>query len=140
MQLSNFLSNNRGASAVEFAVVLPVLLVVLCGIYGYGVYIGASHSVAQLAADAARASVAGLSDEEREQIASEHVARSAGDYLLLTADKVKVTAAPSPGDPSIFQVAVNFDAADLPIFGLEHVLPLPSKTIMRTASIRRGGV
>ena len=60
-----------GAAALEFAVVLPVFLAVMLGILAYGIYFGAVHSAAQLAADAARASVAGLSDDERAAIANE---------------------------------------------------------------------
>src|SRR5689334_21418066 len=58
-----------GVAAIEFAVVFPLFLLIILAIIGYGSYLGAAHSVAQLAADAARASVAGLSDTERASIA-----------------------------------------------------------------------
>lgn len=52
-------------SAIEFALVAPVLLLLLFGIIGYGYILGVYHGVQQIAAEAARASVSGLNDTER---------------------------------------------------------------------------
>ncbi len=126
------------ASAVEFAIVSPVLIFILMGILVYGVYFGAAHSVQQIAADAARASVAGIDDEERTQLALSHATSSAGSYLLLAGDKLAVVAGPSPADADLFVVSVSYDASDLPIFGF-NLVPMPSSTISHSAAIRRGG-
>lgn len=91
----DFKRDDAGTSAVEFAIILPVFLVILLGILSFGLYFGAAHSTAQLAADAARASVAGLSDTERTSIATKLVANTASNYPLLTFSKVTVAAAPS---------------------------------------------
>lgn len=109
------------------------------GILAYGIYFGAAHGVSQLAADAARASVAGLTDAERATLAKDHVGRNAGDFLLLAPEKVVVAAAPSPNDANQFQVVVSYDAGALPIWFMSGIVPLPSKTIVRSASIKRGG-
>jgi Flp pilus assembly protein TadG len=79
-----------GATAVEFALVFPVAIIFFCGLLAYGVYFGAAHSVQQLAADAARASVSGLNNTERASIAAQHVAASGGEYPLLRADRLTV--------------------------------------------------
>ncbi len=68
--------NEDGTAAIEFALVLPVFLVLMLGILAYGIYFAAAHSTAQLAADAARASVAGLNDVERANLAKASVART----------------------------------------------------------------
>jgi len=47
--------DQSGATAVEFAFLAPVLILILMGITGYGGYFWMSHSVQQLANDAARA-------------------------------------------------------------------------------------
>ncbi|MFZ5617034.1 MAG: TadE family protein, partial [Pseudomonadota bacterium] len=60
-----FIANRSGASAVEFAIVAPVLLAMLLGMLAYGIYLSADHSVRQLAADVARETIAGIDDEER---------------------------------------------------------------------------
>lgn len=139
MNLPKFLRSKSGATAVEFALVLPVLLLVLVAIFVYGLYIATSHSVAQLAADAARATVAGLTDTERTEIAAGHIERTAGDFILLSPEKISVTAAPSSADPNILHISIAYDASSLPIWSLDRLVPVPSKTIIRTASIRRGG-
>jgi Flp pilus assembly protein TadG len=131
--------NRSGASALEFAIVLPVFLLIVLGILTYGIYLGSVHSVEQLAADAARASVAGLSDSERVQIATQHVTTNAGDYPLLNASKIAVEAGASPLDASQFRVMVRFDASDLPIWIMSGIVPMPDRVIERTSIIKRGG-
>lgn len=128
-----------GTAAIEFALVMPVFLVILFGILAYGIYFGASQSTAQLAGDAARASVAGMTDTEREAIARKHVSDHAGQYMMLDAAKVTVEAAPLPNDATEFRVSVRYDASDLPIWSFAPFLPLPSKTIVQTAVVKRGG-
>lgn len=134
-----FYCGDAGTSAVEFAIILPVFLVILLGILSFGLYFGAAHSTAQLAADAARATVAGLNDAERSSIATKLVANTAANYPLLTVSKITVSAAPTAGDPSEFKVDVTFDASDLPIWMFADYLPLPPQKIHRSAVIRRGG-
>lgn len=135
----NFSGNNAGSAAVEFALVFPVALLFLCGSLAYGLYFGAAHAVQQLAADAARASVAGLSDAERRSIAEAHVALNGGSYPLLRAEQLAVSAQALPADPNQFQVRVSFNSSELPIWAFAGLLPLPDRTIQRTATIRRGG-
>ena len=128
-----------GASAIEFAIVLPIFLLIVVGIIVYGVYLGAAHSVAQLAADSARASIAGLSDPERSSLARAHVAANAGAYPLLRTGSVSVDAGPAAWDSNEFRVVVRFDAAQLPIWMFSRLLPMPDKIIERTSTIKRGG-
>lgn len=131
--------DSTGTSAIEFAIILPVFLLIAFGIAAYGLYFGAVHSASQLAADAARSSVAGLSTEERIKIASESIKENVSSYPLLRPDRISVDAAPSPSDANQFRVTVRYDAKDLPIWNFATFLPLPSRTIERGAAIKRGG-
>jgi Flp pilus assembly protein TadG len=131
--------SDGGAAAVEFALIFPVALIFLCGLLAYGIYFGAAHSVQQLAADAARASVSGLNDAERAAIATAHVAASGGNYPFLRPDRLAVSAQALPADPSQFEVRVAFNSGHLPIWALSGLVPLPDKTIARVAIIKRGG-
>lgn len=131
-------NNTSGASAIEFAIVVSLFLVLALGVLAYGIYLNAAHSVAQLAADSARASIAGLNDTERAKIAKDHVDLHAEDFVLLNKKKVTAEAAPL-ADINQFQVVVRFDASDLPIWFMSGIIPLPPKTIERSASIKRGG-
>ncbi len=133
------LRRDGGSAAVEFALVFPIAIVFLCGALAYGLYFGAAHAVQQLAADAARASVAGLSDAERTAIATAHVATNGGTYLLLRPERLSVVAQPLAADSNQFQVKVSFNSSELPIWAFQGLLPLPDRTIARSATIRRGG-
>lgn len=129
----------RGSIAVEFALIFPVALVFFMGLLAYGIYFGAVHSVQQLAADAARASVGGLNDAERASIATAHVAASGGSYPLLAPERISVSAGALAADPSQFEVRVSFDSGALPIWVLSGLVPLPDQTIERVAVVKRGG-
>ena len=128
----------RGAAAVEFAMLLPLFLTLVFGIVVFGSYLAVVHGVQQLAAEAARSSVAGLSDSERSSIASNYVSANVGTYPLITPSKISVNAATSGSDPNVFVVTVSYNAAGMFIYSLPFV-PSPPTSIVRSASIPYGG-
>ncbi|MFN0263125.1 TadE/TadG family type IV pilus assembly protein [Tepidamorphus sp. 3E244] len=138
--LRQLYSSEKGTAAVEFAIVSPVFILIMVGMLAYGIYFGAVHSVQQLAADAARASIAGISNDERRQLAEAFVSRNVSKYILLRPELVGLSVAPSIEDNSQFDVSVSYSAKDLPIWDLYVPLPTPEKTITRTSTIRLGGV
>lgn len=129
----------RGTSAVEFAIVAPVLLFLLFGIVAYGIFFGAVHSVQQLAANSARAAIAGLDLDERRSLVEAHVAATVSGGGLLARDALAVEVAPIEGNETFLKVTVTFDASHLPVWSLYEGLPLPETTIRREAIIRNGG-
>jgi|LNFM01.1.fsa_nt_gb Flp pilus assembly protein TadG len=131
--------DERGASAVEFALVMPVFLLILVGTLCYGLYFGAAHSVQQLAAEAARATVPGLTPVERALLAQGSVNQALPNYAMIDGAKVAVTVGVHAGNPDLFDVAVTYDASGMPIWMFEGLLPLPPKVIQRAAVVRRGG-
>lgn len=135
-----FCRNKDGAAAVEMAIVAPVYILLLSGMLAYGIYFGASHSVQQLASDAARVSVAGLSEAERQKLASDFISRNADGYAFVDSSKLRVRVQGSVADPTQFEVSVSYDAKDLPIWNLLTTLPLPDTTIVRRSTVRVGGV
>ena len=138
-RLAKYTSNTRGNVAVEFAMLGPIFTMMLLGIMVFGIYFGAAHSVQQLAADAARASVAGLSAAERQSLAQATVNNSVAGYSLIKADKLVITTQANASDPNLFEVKLTYDASSLGIWGASGLIPFPSSTIQRTAVIRRGG-
>lgn len=132
--------NRDGTSSVEFAILTPLFLLFLFGMVAYGIYFGASHSIQQIAADAARTAVAGLSPSERRTLASDYIARNAGDYPFVDPHKLSLTIRDSPSDADEFSVSIRYDARDLPIWSLLDSLPLPDMTIARSSTIRIGGM
>lgn len=140
MTRTRFSRDLRATSAVEFAIIAPFFLLFIFGMTAYGIYFGASHSVQQIAADAARASVAGLDEGEREAIVERYVEEHAGGYPLIDPARLSVSAQDDPADAGAYTVALTYDARTLPIWNLMADLPVPGKTIVRRSVIRMGGL
>ena len=129
-----------GSVAIEFALICPVLLLLLLGSIAYGLYFLAAHSAAQIAANAARASVAGITDAEREKLARNAVALELQSHpLFLDHTTVVVTAGRVPTDPTAYRVAITYDAERLPIWNFSSFLPLPARHIEQSAVVKTGG-
>jgi len=127
-----------GASAVEFALMLPLFLAFIFGIVVFGSYLAMVHGVQQLAAEAARSSVAGMTDTERNSLATSYVAANASTYPLLVPGNLTVSAAPSAANANVYVVTVNYNASGNFIYSLPFV-HAPSSTIVRSAAIQYGG-
>jgi Flp pilus assembly protein TadG len=138
-RLSRFIRDTGGVSAIEFALLMPVFVVLICGMITMGLYLGVAHSVQQLASDAARVSIAGLNEAERVQLAEAYVTQNAGSYALLRAGAVVAEAGHLGGSADRFEVRISYDASSLPIWQFAGLLPMPSETVKRTAVIWRGG-
>lgn len=117
---------------------LPVFLTLVFGIVVFGSYLTMVHGVQQLAAEAARSSIAGMSDGERSSIAVGYVTANVGTYPLISATNISVNAATSHSDPNVFVVTVSYDASRMFIYSLPFV-PAPPSTIVRSAAIPFGG-
>lgn len=125
-----------GATALEFALVAPILVVMVAGITGYGGYFWISHSIQQLANDAARAAVAGLNSGERTSLAQQAAASEVVDYSALDPQRLQVNL---DQDAAKLTVSVAYDASNSPFWALKGLAPMPSTTIVRQATIRLGG-
>lgn len=136
-QFPRFTRCRDAASAVEFAILVPVFLVLVFGIIVFGSYLAMVHGVQQLAAEAARRSIAGLNDTERASLAAGYVSANAGSYPLIAADRLTVTSATSGAD--VFVVTVDYDASRSFIYALPTFVPMPPSRIERSAAIPFGG-
>ena len=128
--------SSSGAVAVEFAIIGPVLILLLLGIMVYGGYFLMAHSVQQLANDAARAALGGLSDTERQQLASNCLASELHTYGFLNPKLVQLAYA---DQSQVMTVNIAYDASGSPIWALNGVIPMPSSSIVRSASVQVGG-
>ncbi len=137
--LEKFRTARDGAIAVEFAMIAPIFLMMVFGIIMYGSYLAVVHGVQHLAAEAARSSVAGLSESERSTLANSYVTGNVNSYPLIDPAKLTVNAATSGSDANVFIVSVNYDASGMFIYSLPAFVPMPSSTIARSAAIPRGG-
>lgn len=138
--LLRFRNCRAATSAIEFAILSPLFLLLLMGMIAYGIYFGASHSIQQIAADAARTAIAGLDAAERRLLAESYIEANADGYPFIELTKLTVSTHDSASDGSQFVVLLRYDARDLPIWTLFRDLPLPGKTIERRSTIRVGGI
>lgn len=130
----------RATSAIEFAILAPVFLLMLTGMLAYGIYFGAAHSLSQLAADAARTSLAGVSSAERDTLVNAFLEANAGDYMLIDRSQLSFSIGDKPDDPNQYRVTLVYDASHLPIWALSPPLPLPGKRMAYSSTIRLGGL
>ncbi|HVX79853.1 MAG TPA: TadE/TadG family type IV pilus assembly protein [Devosiaceae bacterium] len=131
--------SDSGAAALEFAILAPVFILLGSGMLAYAVYFGAAHSVQQLAADAARTSIAGLSADERRTLVNRFLDANADNYVFITRANLSAALSSETTDPNEYSVALSYDATSLPIWNLYLPLPLPSRTITYVSVIRLGG-
>ena len=117
--LTRFRHDHSGAVAIEFVLIAPLLLTLLFGTMTLGFFIGINHSVNQLAAGAARASVAGLDQTERQSLADAYLSESDTRYPLLDADALTPNVTFSGSDPAGITVAVSY-AVDGSLLGIAN--------------------
>ncbi|MNS22393.1 TadE-like protein [compost metagenome] len=133
--LSRFRRDRRGVAAIEFAIVAPLLIMMMFGMIMYGSWFWMAHSVQSMASEGARAAIAGLDPAEREQLARAFVGLQVGDLGL---DSAKA-AVEVESTPNVIRVNIAYDASDHPLMALSGLIPSPPKVIRRTAVVRLGG-
>jgi len=136
LKAPGWLQSPNGASAVEFAIIGPIFIVLLVGIMSYGGYFWLAHTVQQLKNDAARAAVAGLSATERQSLAQSTINSEVQSYAFLNAASATVSVT---NQTNSMTVAVAYDASATPFFSLSGLVPMPSSTITRNATIMLAG-
>ncbi|SES21818.1 TadE/TadG family type IV pilus assembly protein [Rhizobium sp. NFR03] len=137
--MSRLTRRASGVAAIEFAFIAPLFLGVMFTMVAWGLYLGATHSVQQIAADTARAAIAGLSASERNALASAYIgSMKPGEFALINQKKLNVLVEDDKVRPNQFTVKLTYDASDLPIWNL-MTFALPDTIIARSATIRIGG-
>lgn len=131
--LRKFVRNEEGATAVEFVLVLPLLLAILFGIICFGQYFAIANSLQQLAAEAARHSVLELVASERQALAVDFIANAGERFSFLGSDKVtsdiSLLASSVPG----IQVTLTYDLRGSAIDVFDAFLGLDINEITRSS-------
>jgi Flp pilus assembly protein TadG len=134
------LRNERsGVAALEFALVTPVLLLMIFVMLAMGLYLMFVHEVQELASSTARSSVAGLNETERNSLAQQFVANSVANSALLTAADVSLQTTTSGTPATNYAVTISYTLKDTPIPMLASLISVPLNNISRTSTIEFGG-
>ncbi len=128
--------NRKGSAAIEFAFIAPALLAFLMGTVSYGGYFWMASSLQQLANDAARAAIAGLTDTERQSLAQGTFNSEIASYGMLSPGLASVN---YQGSAEAFSISVSYNAANTPFWMASGLVPMPSTTIVRSAAVKLGG-
>jgi Flp pilus assembly protein TadG len=134
--LSGFLAAKHATAAVEFAMIAPVVATLLFGVVGFSMLFSIYNAVEQIAAEAARAGIAGLTSTEQSQLAVSYVNGAIASYGFL--DPTKVTVAPTSLS-NTFEVTISYDMSGSFIFGLGGVFANMSPMIVRSATVQTSG-
>lgn len=125
-----------GSAAVEFALVGPLFILLIIGTVVYGGWMWMAQGVQQLAAEGARAAIAGIDADERTSLAQSAVSGSVDGSTILDPDAVQVAVV---NDPGAIRVTIVYDASDHPLMALAGLIPSPPRIIQREAVVRTGG-
>jgi Flp pilus assembly protein TadG len=136
---SHFRHRDDGGAIVEFALVAPLLFWFKFTVIYIAMYLGIAHSVQQLAADAARASIAGIDTAEQIQLSTDFIQRNAASYLFIDGRKVTLVAGPAKADPTTFDVMVRYDAREMLDWYPAGFAPFMGPVVERFAAIPSGG-
>lgn len=135
-----FYQREDGVAAVEFAIIGPLFALMLFGMIAFGIWLSAANTIQQVAAGAARASVAGLNSREREALARTYVTNTLVSDSFIDVDHVTVAVTDDTKETGRFMVTVTFDATHLPIWNLVGSDLLPGQEIRRESVIISGGI
>ena len=133
-----FLHGDQGTSAIEFALVVPIFLTLTFGVIVYGAYFASLGVVQQIAYEAARASVTGLTDAERQSLATARASALVASYGgLLNTPTVTINAVSTGAGSFAVTVTQQFDA--LGLGNISGILPMPPAQQSATVEVARGG-
>ncbi len=122
---------------MEFALISPFLLLLVGAILAYGTIFATSLSLQQLAAEAARASIGGLNDAERAQLAQQHVNAMADGYPLLRSEMLNFVFDSGVGGAQS-RVTLQYDLTGHPAYVLENLIPLPASPLSYSLAVTDG--
>jgi Flp pilus assembly protein TadG len=128
----------RAVAALEFAMVAPVLLLMVMGMMCFGFYYTYLHELQELASSAARASVAGLNEAERDTLAKAFVANAVVNSELLSASDLTVSTGTSGTPAAFYEVTLAYNMKDTPLPLMAGFVHLNAANISRTSTIQFG--
>ena len=132
--LSSFHRATSGATAVEFALLAPVLILFIFGTLCFTFVFSVASSVQELAAEAARASVAGLTSPERAALVQQFVTANVGAYPFLNPQQMTVTTASLSTPAPAFQVMLTYDLTQQTA-AFSGLVPLPVTQVHGSAVV-----
>ncbi|MEN8723213.1 MAG: TadE family protein [Alphaproteobacteria bacterium] len=131
---------DRGAAAVEFALVASTLLMLVFGASVYGFYFSVMLALDHAASEGARASLTAMNAAERSTIAQEQVDRVLNAYSgLINTDLIEQRIGPAADNPGLFEVELRYQFSATSFGQLSGIVPLPAEEPNVIATVSNGG-
>ncbi|RZI59128.1 MAG: pilus assembly protein [Zymomonas sp.] len=129
----SFCRDQRGSNAVEFAIIAPVICLMMLVILFYGVYLGIANSLQQISADTGRYAMVGKNAAERNELVGRWITNTAGNYPLIVPARLTYQ---TVEDGTTLMVSVSYDITYLPQppMLLTNIVKPPT-TILRSATV-----
>ncbi len=130
--------DERGTSAIEFALVAMLFFTLVFGIVIYGAYFASLSLVNHIASEAARATLSGLTDDERSTLAQARAAELEASFSgFLNTASIEVDAAATGN--GLYAVTVRNQFNSFGLTGISPFLPLPPSQQTATVQVSHGG-
>jgi len=123
------IKNEKGANAVEFAIILPILIMLVFGIFQFGIAYNNYITITHAAREGARLAAVDLDPYDHDPLKDIIIERA---YPIpITRDDITISHPPDPkiGDPVEVEITYNI-TVEIPLVGSWDI-PLTSKGIMR---------
>jgi Flp pilus assembly protein TadG len=129
----SFSPDCHGSNAVEFAILAPVVCLLVIGILYYGLYLGIANSLQQISADTGRYAMVGRDATERNKLAGRWISDTARNYPLIVPSRLTFQTSETG---STLVVALSYDITYLPTPPpiLSDLIAAPTK-IERSATV-----
>ncbi len=131
-----FRLNPKGVASVEFAVVLPLLMLLICGTIEFGVLFYNKQVVTNASREAVRAGIAGANDAAMQQIASDYCGnRLIGLKNTIPAGSVSVVVTPPDAQNDLtVSVTLNYEFMFGALVGINQT-EVSGRSVMRMETL-----
>ncbi len=130
-----FLRREDGLVTLEFALVAPLLAVLLAGMLSFGWIYGISSSLQRLSADAARASLVGANQSERLALAAAAVSTGVASFPLVRPAKLTAQVAAVTAPMAGVRVTLTYDMTGSQVSGMTRLWGWTGTSITRGAYV-----
>jgi len=139
-RLRLFSRQDKGAAAVEFAIVSSVLFLLVFGAAVYGFYFSVLLAIDHAASEGARASLSEMDASLRTAVAQAEIDRVLDAYgSLIDTSLITTQIGPLSGNPGLFSVSISYQFSATSFGNLGNIVPLPSEEPNVTAIVSNGG-
>lgn len=124
-------ADEAGSVVIEAAFAIPLMIVLLAGLFSYGMWFATATTLQQVANEAARSVLGSLNAAERQMLIDQSIDSSLLHSGLINPNDVTVSTAV---EGRFFTVTLVYDGSKSVLFS-QSLVPMPSSDVTRQATI-----